>query len=82
MWKTSLFASDDFKVTSHLTLNLGLRWQVQSGWGVTGDLFGDYDPLLPNPADGGPTRAASSTVGRATPNMEDREPCNNPKHRL
>jgi outer membrane receptor protein involved in Fe transport len=54
MWNTSLFASDDFKVTSHLTLNLGLRWQVQSGWGVTGNLFGDYDPLLPNPtADGG-----------------------------
>jgi len=48
MWNTAIFASDDFKVSSHVTLNLGLRWQVQSGWGVTGNLFGNYDPNLPN----------------------------------
>jgi len=32
MWVRPMFASDDFKVTQHLTLNLGLRWQMQSGW--------------------------------------------------
>lgn len=53
MWSTALFASDDFKVSSHLTLNLGLRWQMQSGWGVSNNLFGTYDPFLPNSADGG-----------------------------
>ncbi len=52
-WNTALFASDDFKVSSHLTLNLGLRWQIQSGWGVSNNLFGTYDPFLPNSADGG-----------------------------
>jgi len=52
-WNSAVFASDDLKVTSHLTLNLGLRWQIQSGWGVSNNLFGTYDPFLPNSADGG-----------------------------
>jgi outer membrane receptor protein involved in Fe transport len=53
MWQSALFASDDFKITSHLTLNVGLRWQIQSGWGVNHNMFGNYDPLLPNSADNG-----------------------------
>jgi len=46
----AVFASDDFKVTPHLTLNLGLRWQLLSGWTVSNNLFGNYDPVLPNNA--------------------------------
>jgi outer membrane receptor protein involved in Fe transport len=52
-WQSALFASDDLKVTSRLTLNLGLRYQMQAGWGVSNNLFGTYDPFLPNTADGG-----------------------------
>jgi outer membrane receptor protein involved in Fe transport len=49
MWNLGTFVQDDFKVTPHLTVNLGLRYQHQSGWGVDGNKFGVFDPTLPNP---------------------------------
>jgi len=58
MRSSAIFASDNFKVTSHLTLNLGLRWQMQSGWTVSNNLFGNYDPVLPNSALGGAYKGA------------------------
>jgi len=49
-WLTGAFVNDDFKLKSNLTLNVGLRYQHQTGWAVAGSTFGNFDPNLVNPA--------------------------------
>jgi Carboxypeptidase regulatory-like domain len=44
-----MFVQDDFKVTPHLTVNLGLRYQIQGGWHETHNHLGAFDPNLLNP---------------------------------
>ena len=44
------FVQDDFKVTPNLTVNLGLRYQIQGGWSEIHNRLGDFDPTLINPA--------------------------------
>lgn len=46
------FAQDDYKITPNLTLNLGLRWLVQSGYTEQFNRLGSFDPTLMNPATG------------------------------
>ncbi len=43
------FVQDDFKVTQKLTLNIGLRYQIQQGWHEVANRIGDFDPTLTNP---------------------------------
>jgi len=47
-----LFVQDDFKVTSHLTLNLGLRYQMGKGWSEVANRLGLFDPTIPNTVSG------------------------------
>ncbi|HJY05260.1 MAG TPA: TonB-dependent receptor, partial [Bryobacteraceae bacterium] len=44
------FVQDDWKITQNLTLNLGLRYQIQGGWSEVRNRLGDFDPTLVNPA--------------------------------
>ena len=45
-----VFVQDDWKITPRLTLNLGLRYQIQGGWSEVANRLGTFDPTLTNPA--------------------------------
>ncbi len=47
-----LFVQDDFKITQHLTINLGLRYQLQRGWNEVHDRLGVFDPTIQNSLSG------------------------------
>jgi hypothetical protein len=44
-----VFIQDDFKVRPNLTLNLGLRWQINHGWNEIHGNIASFDPTVPNP---------------------------------
>ena len=47
-----LFVQDDYKVRSNLTLNLGLRYQIQTGWSEVKGNERSFDPTVQNPGTG------------------------------
>jgi len=48
MWNMGAFAQDDYKVTPHLTLNVGFRYQHQGGWGEVQNRWGTFSPNVVN----------------------------------
>jgi len=52
-WKSpQLFVQDDFKMRPNLTLNLGLRYEIETGWSEVKGNEAAFDPTVTNPANG------------------------------
>ncbi len=47
-----LFVQDDYKLRPNLTVNLGLRYQMQTGWSEVKGNEAAFDPTVSNPATG------------------------------
>jgi hypothetical protein len=50
----SLFAQDDYRVTNRLTINAGLRWEVELPRTVAGNRMNAFNPTAINPVSGTP----------------------------
>ena len=48
LWYSSWYVQDDFKVSSRLTLNFGLRWDAYLPGEETHDLYYNFDPKTGN----------------------------------
>lgn len=48
-WVTGLYLQDDWRVTPTLTLNLGLRWDVETGFKERHNRWADFNPNVISP---------------------------------
>lgn len=48
-WVTSFYVQDDWRLVPRLTLNMGVRWDVETAFGERHNHWADFDPLLTNP---------------------------------
>jgi hypothetical protein len=50
MKSPQVFVQDDYKIRPNITLNLGLRYQINHGWNEVHENMASFDPTVLNPA--------------------------------
>lgn len=53
-WEQGFFVQDDLKLSTRFTVNLGLRYDLNTPFIDKNDLMGNFDPNLKNPVSGQP----------------------------
>jgi len=48
-WVSGLYVQDDWRILSKLTLNLGLRWDIETGFKERHNHWADFSPNIVNP---------------------------------
>ena len=64
-----VFVQDDWKIKPNLTVNLGLRYQINHGWNEVHNNLNTFDPTIINPANNTPGAywfASTHTNGRTS----------------
>ncbi len=75
------YIQDDWRVTDHLTINAGLRWEVEFPRYVEGNRMNSFDPVALNPVSGTPGVVTFAGTG-GTPVRAFRTDWNNVGPRL
>lgn len=65
------FFQDDYKVRRNLTLNLGLRWDIETGTAESHGLITNFDLAAPSPLAGNVPQPSDPVVRRLRPNFTD-----------
>jgi hypothetical protein len=48
-WVSALYLQDDWRITPKLTLNIGLRWDVETGFAERHNHWADFNPSVTSP---------------------------------
>ena len=67
-WQMEAYAQDDYKVTPHLTVSMGLRWSFFGQATGTNNLLDNFDPATYNPANAPKIDPATGNVVAGTGN--------------